>query len=291
MNANLVRTKDYENENAFSLQQNKPNQTQFRAPHVLIDAPAARLYSLENLPPAVYIALMLEDQAELQKITNQLVAKMLAENLAEKKFYTDKRLGKDYPILITPNAFDRKLVAIAVLGYPELAGVWSYTLLRQSRISESSMEPYFRQFADHNFGLVAINPNFIAPDIEGDSFIYQLAQVIADIPTDKRIGLLGFSMGGKILVEFLQQRPELLHRVAGLVLIDPTLPHRLNVGNIRRLLDNDTLLIASEGEHPSPGDIASALLHIPKISFPGIHGQMPNKALPHIINFYHHRSP
>jgi hypothetical protein len=263
----------------------------FQTPHLLIDALAARLYSLENLPSAVYIALMLKDQAQLRKITNQLVAKMLAENLAQEKFYTDKRLGKDYPILITPNAFQRELVAIAVLGYPELVGVWSYTLLRQSRISESSMEPYFRQFADHNFGLVAINPSFFAPDIEGDSFIYQLDQVIADIPTDKKIGLVGFSMGGRILVDFLQQRPELLHRVAGLVLIDPTLPQRLNVANIRPLLDNDTLLIASEGQVPSPGDIASALLHIPKISFPGIHGQMPNKALPHIISFYQHRLP
>jgi hypothetical protein len=30
MNATLVRKKDYENENAFSLQENKPDQTQFQ---------------------------------------------------------------------------------------------------------------------------------------------------------------------------------------------------------------------------------------------------------------------
>ena len=105
--------------------------------------------------------------------------------------------------MITPNAFDKKLVAIAVLGYPEQAGVWSYTLLRQSRISESSMEPYFHEFGKHDFGLLAINPNFLGPDIEGDSFIYQLERVISDIADDKKIGFIGFSMGGKILVEFL----------------------------------------------------------------------------------------
>ncbi len=233
---------------------------------------------------------MLEDEAELKKTAEQVVANMLAANIALKKFYTDERVGQEYSILITPNAFDKKLIAIAVLGYPEQVGVWSYTLLRQSRISESSMEPYFGEFAKHDFGLVAINPNCLGPDIEGDSFIYQLERIVADIAPDKKIGFIGFSMGGKVLVDFLQQRLELLDRVAGLVLIDPTLPNRLEVGNIRRLLDNDTLLIASQGELPSPGGIASALLQIPNISFSGIHGEMPNKALDQIIKFYQQRT-
>ncbi len=234
---------------------------------------------------------MFEDEVELKKTADHVVANMLAANVAEKKFYTDEREGKEYWNLITPNAFDKKLVAIAVLGYPEQAGVWSYTLLRQSRISESSMESYFYEFGKHDFGLVAINPNLFGPDIEGDSFIYQLERVISDIAADIKIGFIGFSMGGKILVEFLQQRSKLLCRMAGLVLIDPTLPNRLNVGNIRRLLDNDTLLIASQGEVHSPGEIASVLLEIPKISFPGIHGEMPNKALGEVIKFYKERMP
>lgn len=93
-------------------------------------------------------------------------------------------------------------------------------------------------------------------------------------------------MGGKILIDFLQQRPELFDRTAGLVLIDPTLSNMLEVGNIRTLLDNNTLLIVSRGESYSPGDIASAQLQIPKTSIAGIHGEMPNKALPQIIGFY-----
>ena len=234
---------------------------------------------------------MLEDEAKLQKTIDRIVANMIDTNLAEKKFYIDERIGKEYWNLSTPNAFDKEFISIAVLGYPEQVGVWSYTLLRQSRSSESSMKPYFHEFGKHDFGLVAINPNFFGPDIEGNSFIYQLERVVADIATDKNIWFIGFSMGGKIVVEFLEQRSELLARVAGLVLIDPTLPNRLKVENIRRLLDNDTLLIASEGEVTSPGDIASALLQIPKISFPGIHGEMPNKALRRIIEFYKERTP
>ncbi len=234
---------------------------------------------------------MLEDEAELQKTTDKIVEDILAANVAEKKIYTDERVGEEYWNLITPDAFDKKLIVITVLGYPERAGVWSYTLLRQARIKESSMESYFHKFGNSNFGLVAINPNFFGPDIEGDSFIYQLERVVADIATDKKIGFIGFSMGGKILVEFLEQRPELLERVVGLALIDPTLPNRLKVENIRWLLDNDTLLIASKGEVNSPGEISSMLLQIPKISFPGIHGEMPNKSLGEVIRFYKKRTP
>lgn len=233
---------------------------------------------------------MLEDETELRKAAGEVVASMIAANVAAKKFYTDDRVDKEYWNLITPGAFDKELVAIAVLGYPEQVGVWSYTLLRQSRINESSMELYFREFDKHDFGLVAINPNFFGPDMEGDSFIYQLERIVADIAADKRIGFIGFSMGGKVLTEFLEQRPRLLERVAGLVLIDPTLPSRLNVRNIRRLLDTDTLLIASQGEVHSPGEIAAVLLQIPKISFPGIHGEMPNKAIREVVKFYEERT-
>jgi pimeloyl-ACP methyl ester carboxylesterase len=229
---------------------------------------------------------MFENEAELKKTTEKIVADMISSDLAQKIVYTNNRVGKEYFNLITPNAFEKKLIAIAVLGYPEQVGVWSYTLLSQKRIAESSMQPYFNEFAKNDFGLIAINPNSPAPDIEGDSFIYQLEQVLADIAPDKKIGFIGFSMGGKILIDFLQQRPEPLNSTAGLVLIDPTLSNRLEVGNIRTLLDTHTLLIASKGETYSPGDIASALLRIPKISIPGIHGEIPNKALPKIIDFF-----
>lgn len=229
---------------------------------------------------------MFDEEPGLQKTVDETVADMIASNAAEKLFLTDERVKEEYWNLITPSAFDKTFVAVAVLGYPEQAGVWSYTLLRQSRTAESSMEPYFREFAEHNFGLVAINPNLLTPDMEGETFHYQLEQAAALVSPERKLGLIGFSMGGKIVVEFLERHPELLERVAAVALIDPTLPNRLKTGNIRRLLDEKTLLIASEGEVQSPGKIASALLDIPFISFPGIHGEMPNKSLPDIISFF-----
>ena len=232
---------------------------------------------------------MFEDERQLRETAEQIVVDMISANVVQKKIYLDERVGKEYPNLVTEGAFDKKFIGIAVLGYPERAGVWSYTLLGQGRINESSMEGYFREFAKHEMGLVAIDPNYFGPDIEGESFFYQLSKVISDIGPEKKIGLIGFSMGGRVLVEYLQQHPELGDRICGLVLIDPTLPNRLDVGNIRELLNKDTLLIASEGDVQSPGDIASVLLGIEKISIPGIHGQMPNKALCDIIEFYQGR--
>jgi len=222
---------------------------------------------------------MLEVDGEQEKIAEGIVEAMVGGGVAEKKVYLDEEAGQEYRNLITPGAFDKRLIVIAVLGYPERVGVWSYTLLAQGRVDESSMEGYFREFGESGVGLVAIDPNVFGPDMEGVRFVYQLDRVVADIGADAKIGFIGFSMGGKILVDYLGRRLELLERTAGLVLIDPTLPNRLNVGNIRQLLDNDTLLIASQADVTSPGEIASVLLGIDKVSFSGIHGQMPAKAL------------
>ncbi len=232
---------------------------------------------------------MFEVDGELEKIAGRVVAGMVGARLAEKRLYVDERVGEEYWNLITPGAFERGVVVIAVLGYPERVGVWSYTLLGQGRVDESSMAAYFREFGRHDIGLVAIDPNVFGPDMEGETFVYQLDRVVADIGAGQRVGFIGFSMGGKVLVDYLGQRSELRDRTAGLVLIDPTLPNRLDVANIRPLLDNDTLLIASEGEVTSPGEIASALLGIDKISFSGIHGEMPSKALGEIVRFYEER--
>lgn len=60
---------------------------------------------------------MFENEAELKKTADHVVANMLAANVAEKKFYIDEREGKEYWNLTTPNAFDKKLITIAVLGY------------------------------------------------------------------------------------------------------------------------------------------------------------------------------
>ncbi|MDP6524856.1 MAG: hypothetical protein QGI24_03460 [Kiritimatiellia bacterium] len=229
------------------------------------------------------------EEARLRQMTDAIVEKMLAAGVAQKTFVTDERNGEDYWILSTPRAFEKRFIAVASLGYPEQVGVWSNTLLRQGQEDATSMESHFRRFAEHDFGLVAINPNFLAPDTEGSSFLYQLDKAVSQIPPQSKCGLIGFSMGGGMVLRFMDEHPAILERMAGLVLIDPTLPGRLRIGKVRPLLDRDTLLIASEGEQHSPGKMASAILGIPAVSFSGIHGQMPSKALESIIEFYQER--
>lgn len=228
-------------------------------------------------------------EARLRRATEEIVADMVAAGVAEKIVEVDERVGDEYWMLATPGAFEKRLVVVGVLGYPELAGVWSYTLLGQGRISETSMEPYFRKFAGCDFGFVAVNPNCLTADIEGDSFLYQLGKVMERVGEEQRCGLIGFSMGGGMVLGFLDQQPELLERMAGLVLLDPTLPNRLRLNKVRPLLDKDTLLIASKGQEHSPGELASALLNIPAVSLAGIHGEMPNKALSRVVEFYKER--
>lgn len=229
---------------------------------------------------------ILDDEPRLRAAAGGIVDSLSAEGLAERVVYTDTRVGRDYWVLATVGAFRKPVLAVAVLGYPEQVGVWSYTLVRQGRLDAASMEAYFRAFSAAGIGLVALNPNFFEPDIEGDTFFYQLDRVAADLGSGQRLGLIGFSMGGRIVVEFLQRRPDLHPHVAGLVLIDPTLPNRLTVSGIRNVLDESTLLIASAGAQSSPGDVASVLLGIPKVSFAGIHGEMPNKALVNLVDFF-----
>jgi pimeloyl-ACP methyl ester carboxylesterase len=231
----------------------------------------------------------LSEEAQLRRTTDAMVEDMLAAGVVQKTFVMDERVGEEYWILSTPQAFEKRFVAVAALGYPEQVGIWSHTLLRQGQVGETSMEPYFRRFAEHDLGLVAINPNCLTPDIEGSSFLYQLDRAVAQIPAQSQCSLIGFSMGGGMVLKFLDQHPAILERMAGLVLIDPTLQRRLNLDKIRALLERDTLLIASEGEEFSPGKMASALLDIPAVSFPGIHGQMPNKALDRIMVFLQER--
>ena len=112
------------------------------------------------------------EEQSLRKSTQQIVTDMVAAGVAEKRLYQDERCGREYYNLITPGAFEKQLVFICALGYPEQVGVWSYTLLHHARIRASSMEPYFAEFAQHDIGLVAINPNCFVPDMEGQSFVY-----------------------------------------------------------------------------------------------------------------------
>ena len=228
---------------------------------------------------------ILDDQGALRAAADDLVAGLLADGVAEKVAFRGSD-DAEYWNLASPDAFSKKLIVIAILGYPEQVGVWSYSLLREGRVDESSMRAYFEGFDKAGIGMIAINPNFPEPDIEGESFHDQLERLVSRIGADHQLGFIGFSMGGKILFEFLQRHEELHARTVGVAMIDPTLPHRIKTDKLRAVLDNKTLLISSENERMSPGKIAEALLEIDSLSFPGVHGEMPSMAIVEVLNFF-----
>lgn len=223
---------------------------------------------------------------QIQSTVDTIVGDLISRNLAEKLSFSDTRLSKEYWVLTTPQAFEKKLIVITLLGHPERVGVWSNTLLHQSRIQEASMEPFFREFQRLDVGLLAINPHFFGPDGTGDTYHFQLQQVLEHIPKERQLGLIGFSMGGRVSLEFLEKHPSLIDRLAGLALIDPVLSPELRIEHTRSLLNTSTLLIASQGKGMSPGQTASLMLKIPKITYEGAHGEMPTMSLGKVADFF-----
>ena len=60
---------------------------------------------------------MFEKEAQLHKAADEIVTQMLDDDIAQKKFYTDERLGKEYWNLVTPNAFDKELIVVGTDGH------------------------------------------------------------------------------------------------------------------------------------------------------------------------------
>jgi hypothetical protein len=224
---------------------------------------------------------------KFDEIINKVIQHLLESKLAEKKEFIDDASGKKYFILLSPDALDKEFVCVIALGYPEKAGVWSNSLLGKNLIDESSMEPYFRAFNERNWGLVAINPHFFKPDRTGSKYVYQLEIVLELINSNSKLGIIGFSMGGYQVIEFLGKNKTLLNRIVGIVLIDPAV-----FPNTDKNLLNDfkekTILFAAKDikDVKSLGNIASNLFNLPAIKIDGIHGEVPNKSLDKIIEFY-----
>lgn len=63
------------------------------------------------------------DFNKLDKIADLVTEELIQSGLAEKIFRKDERVGKEYFILSTPDAYKKKFVGIGILGYPERVGV------------------------------------------------------------------------------------------------------------------------------------------------------------------------
>ncbi|MFX1251830.1 MAG: hypothetical protein ACFFCZ_09500 [Promethearchaeota archaeon] len=225
--------------------------------------------------------------SQIETIVNQIVENLLKMQYAVKRTYVDTIRNEEYFILATPNVLKKQFVGILALGYPEKVGVWSYTLLREGRIDDSSMAAYFQAFLEQDWGLIAINPHFSGPDSSGAVYISQLETVVKDLAQDTKIGLIGFSMGGLGVVSYLAENKQILSRIVGIVLLDPVIISSLGNDEINNFIQKNSLLFSAGAG--SLGEQASKLLRIPEITIKGIHGEIPSKVLKHIIPYFKER--
>ena len=224
--------------------------------------------------------------ADLEEIARSIEKDLLERRIIVKQTYRDLDKNQDYYLISTPEVFKKDYIFIIVSGHPEIAGVWSNTLLSEGRIEESSMESYFKAFYKENWGLVALNPHYIEDDLVGTNYFNQLGKIIEVTTPETRFGFIGFSMGGRIIYNFLNINKSLVKKVIAIAQIDPVIQSFNWDKNIINSLENRTILFASSTDQYRFGAIASTLLDISSIPVEGIHGALPSRCLESIVNFF-----
>ncbi|MFH1964996.1 MAG: hypothetical protein ABIJ42_05585, partial [Acidobacteriota bacterium] len=193
-------------------------------------------------------------------------------------------------------------ILVVCSGYPEHAGVWSYTLLDKSLeepgwFEKTSMEPYFRDLYGTDIGLIVLNPHAEGlkkiPDESLDIYLSQLQRVY-EYRCSKRAGgakivLLGFSLGGEVVLRFLQTHRRYTEFTKGLILIDPVPPTigRQNMyPDLLELVDKALFYGVgdSEGRPEKLAEFTKQILHItPQVISCQYHGEMPNRVWPNVL--------
>ena len=83
--------------------------------------------------------------ANIEELARNIEKDLIEKGIINKINYKGTQ---DYYLLSTPEVFKKDYIFIIVSGHPEIAGVWSNTLLSQGKLEDSSMESYFKEF--HN---------------------------------------------------------------------------------------------------------------------------------------------
>jgi hypothetical protein len=223
---------------------------------------------------------------DVKEIARSIEKDLLQRRVIVKQPYRDLDKNQDYYLISTPDVFKKDHIFIIVSGHPEIAGVWSNTLLSEGRIEESSMESYFKAFHKENWGLVALNPHYIEDDLVGTNYLKQLGKIIEISAPESSFGFIGFSMGGRIIYDFLNNNKSLVKKVIAIAQIDPVIQSFNWDKNTINSLENRTILFASSTDKYRFGDIASRLLKISSVPVEGIHGALPSRCLERIVNFF-----
>ena len=148
------------------------------------------------------------------------------------------------------------------------------------------MDSYFKGSQDEDWGLIALNPHLIEDDLVGTNYFNQLNKILEEMNPKSMFGFIGFSMGGRIIYDFLNANKHLIKKVIAIAQIEPVIQRFNWDKNVIGLLENRTILFASSTDQYRFGIIASALLSISGIPIEGLHGALPNKCLEQIIVFF-----
>ncbi len=223
---------------------------------------------------------------EIKEIARAIEKDLLERRVIVKQTYRDLEKKQNFYLISTPDVFEKENLFIIVSGHPEIAGIWSNTLLSQGRLEESSMESYFKAFHKENWGLLALNPHLIEDDLVGTNYINQLKTIINVMKPKSRFGFIGFSMGGRIIYDFLNDNKHLIKKVIAIAQIDPVIQSFNWDKEIIKILEKRTILFASSTDQYRFGIIASAILEISSIQVEGMHGILPSRCLERTINFF-----
>jgi pimeloyl-ACP methyl ester carboxylesterase len=189
-------------------------------------------------------------------------------------------------------------IVIVCSGWPEVAGVWAYSLLEESTrqnelLDETTMAPYFRDLPG-NVGLIILNPHAeglkTPPDASIPNYLSQLEYLYQTVlqPEKQRIVLLGYSLGGEVILRFLQKYSGYAEKTNQLIFIDPTPPSigRRKLNPIVLILVEKAIFYGLSDQYGHPGEFAEFTkmrLRIQPTLVPcDSHGAMPNLIWPRL---------
>ncbi|MFC1816544.1 hypothetical protein ACFL0M_11560 [Thermodesulfobacteriota bacterium] len=238
------------------------------------------------------------DLDRLNREAFEVIRKLEDEGIA--KYFSVP--GENFSLPASANIETAEHIVVVCSGYPEHAGVWSYTLLDKSFeapewFEKTSMEPYFRNLYDTDTGLIALNPHAEVlkqiPDETLEIYLFQLQRLYEYLCFTRaqqvKLVLLGFSLGGEVVLRFLQTYPRYTEFTNGLILIDPVPPRtgRQNMSpELSELVDKACFygVSDSEGRPEKLAAFTQKILNItPEVFSCQFHGEMPNLVWPRIF--------
>lgn len=210
------------------------------------------------------------------------------------------QLGDDLILPTSPNWEIADQLMVIASGYPESAGVWSYTLLLESQnypesLPYAAMSTELIELNKQGIGWIVLDPHGskpVAPENSVEPYYPQLhavLQTIQEVNPDARLMLNGFSLGAAAILNHLHTHPDQIPWVEKLVLIDPAPPQlgRRKLHNALHPLMDQCLFFGMQdelGQLSQFTEVTKMRIKIkPKLITAAHHGEMPKRVWQEVI--------